>query len=269
MVAADSARARTMPMRSPLSSVTCALSIATSVPVPMAMPTSAAASAGASLTPSPAMATTRPSAAQPLDHGRLAVGQHLGLDLVDAEMARDRLRGGAVVAGEHHHAQPVAAQRRERGGRRLLHRIGDRDDAGELAVERDEDRGRAVAAQPLGLGFERRRSRCRARPGTTHCRARRGGARPCRPRPCRRASRNPMHARELDLALGRGRDDGRGERMLARALDARRKAAAPRSRRSPTRSRSRPPWACLRSACRSCRPRWCRPSPCARALRRS
>ena len=55
-----SERARTIPMRSPLRSVTPALSMATSVPVPMAMPTSAAASAGASLTPSPAIATTRP-----------------------------------------------------------------------------------------------------------------------------------------------------------------------------------------------------------------
>src|ERR1035437_83043 len=61
ITAFDSARALTMPVRSPLSSVTPALSIATSVPVPMAMPTSAAASAGASLTPSPTMATTRPS----------------------------------------------------------------------------------------------------------------------------------------------------------------------------------------------------------------
>jgi hypothetical protein len=60
MVACDSFRARTMPVRSPFNSVTPALSIATSVPVPMAMPTSAAAKAGASLTPSPAMATIRP-----------------------------------------------------------------------------------------------------------------------------------------------------------------------------------------------------------------
>ena len=49
--------------RSPFTSVTPALCIATSVPVPIAMPTSAAASAGASLTPSPAMATTWPCAA--------------------------------------------------------------------------------------------------------------------------------------------------------------------------------------------------------------
>ena len=46
IVARDSARARTMPRRSPFTSVTPALSIATSVPVPIAMPTSACASAG-------------------------------------------------------------------------------------------------------------------------------------------------------------------------------------------------------------------------------
>ncbi len=50
-----------MPVRSPLTSVTAALSMATSVPVPIAIPTSAAARAGASLIPSPAMATRRPS----------------------------------------------------------------------------------------------------------------------------------------------------------------------------------------------------------------
>jgi hypothetical protein len=62
ITARDSRSACTIPFRSPLSRVTPALSIATSVPVPMAIPTSAAASAGASLTPSPAIATTRPSA---------------------------------------------------------------------------------------------------------------------------------------------------------------------------------------------------------------
>ena len=62
MVADDRVRARRMPVRSPFSRVSPALSIATSVPDPMAMPTSAAASAGASLTPSPAIATTRPCA---------------------------------------------------------------------------------------------------------------------------------------------------------------------------------------------------------------
>jgi len=57
IVARLSRRARTMPRKSPLTSVTPALSIATSVPVPMAIPTWACANAGASLIPSPAMAT--------------------------------------------------------------------------------------------------------------------------------------------------------------------------------------------------------------------
>src|SRR5882672_1039589 len=115
MTAADSARALTMPPRSPLSSVMPALSIATSEPVPMAMPTSAAASAGASFTPSPAIATTRPSA-QARHHFALAVGQDVGLDLGDAEAARDGERGGAVVAGKHDDVQAGLPQRRERGG---------------------------------------------------------------------------------------------------------------------------------------------------------
>ena len=60
-VASDNLRAVAIPRKSPLTSVICALLIATSVPVPIAMPTSALASAGASLMPSPAIATTRPS----------------------------------------------------------------------------------------------------------------------------------------------------------------------------------------------------------------
>ena len=60
MVARLKAMAFTRPVRSPLTRVTPALSIATSVPVPIAMPTSAAARAGASLIhllPSPQFAS--------------------------------------------------------------------------------------------------------------------------------------------------------------------------------------------------------------------
>ena len=39
-----------------------------------------------------------PGLLQRAHHLGLALGQHLGLDLVDAELARDRLRRGAVVA---------------------------------------------------------------------------------------------------------------------------------------------------------------------------
>ena len=57
MVARLKRMAFTIPLRSPLTRVTSALSMATSVPVPIAIPTSAAAKAGASLIPSPAIAT--------------------------------------------------------------------------------------------------------------------------------------------------------------------------------------------------------------------
>src|SRR5579885_1874878 len=100
IAAAESLRARTMPERSPFKSVMPALSIATSVPVPMAMPTSEAASAGASFTPSPAIATTRPSA-EFLDDLAFLLRQYLGFDLLNAEPVCDRLGGGTVVAGQH------------------------------------------------------------------------------------------------------------------------------------------------------------------------
>ena len=126
--------------------------MATSVPVPIARPTSAAASAGASLTPSPAIATTRPSLAEPLDDVALVVGQHLGLDPVDAEAAGDGLGGDPVVAGEHDDLDAVGAQRLERRGGGLLDGVGDGDDPGDLVVDADEDDGGAVGAEPVGLG---------------------------------------------------------------------------------------------------------------------
>ncbi len=97
-------------------------------------------------------------AAQPLDHGALLIGQHLGLDLGDAELARDRLGGGAVVAGEHDDADVFIGERSQRCGCGPLDRIGDGDDAGCFAVDRDEDHGRAVTAQFLGLAVQAARS---------------------------------------------------------------------------------------------------------------
>ena len=92
IVARLSRRARTMPRRSPLTSVMPALSIATSVPVPIAMPTSACASAGASLMPSPAIATRSPRACSRFDDAGLLIRQHVGLDAIDAERSAPRLR---------------------------------------------------------------------------------------------------------------------------------------------------------------------------------
>ena len=169
-----------------------ALSIATSVPVPMAMPTSAAASAGASLTPSPAMATTRPSRRSRATTAAFCSGRNLGFDLVDAEPPRHRLRRGAVVAGQHDDADFFRRDGSQRLGGRRSYRIGDGDDAGRAAVDGEKDRRRAVAAQAFCLA-SRSSSRCHVRPGIWRCRARSVVARPCRPRPFRSASRSRAH----------------------------------------------------------------------------
>ena len=92
----------------------------------------------------------------PLHDRALLVGQHLRLDLVDAELARDGLRRGPVVAGEHHHADALLLERGERLGRRWLDRIGDGKDGRNLPVHPHEDRGCAVLAQPVGLIGQRR-----------------------------------------------------------------------------------------------------------------
>ncbi len=128
----------------------------------------------------------------------------------------------------------------------LLHRIGDGDDARELAVDGDEDRGRAVAAHPLGLCFERSRRDAELVAGTRRCRARRGGARPCRWRPCRRGESKPRTGASSIL------------RSAAASTMARPSGCSlPRSTLAASRSISRSsppvgdlaprrPWACLR-----------------------
>ena len=50
-------------------------------------------------------------AAQPPHDGVLLLGQNLGLDIGDAEFCGDRLRGDAIVAGQHDDADAVGAQR--------------------------------------------------------------------------------------------------------------------------------------------------------------
>ena len=93
-----------------MTKVTPALCIATSVPVPMAMPTSACGQgrgivhAVAGHGHHPSFGPERP------DDAVLVLGQDIGLDVRDPELARDRLGGGAVVAREHDDAQ---AQRLE------------------------------------------------------------------------------------------------------------------------------------------------------------
>ena len=129
----------------------------------MAMPTSAAASAGASLTPSPAIATTRPC----LRSRSTIVGLVLAAGLPPR---RPRCRAWRATASAVVRLSPVsmttrtpaAAQRPQRGRRRRLDRIGDGDHAGGLSVDRDEDRRsrrRGAAARPPPRSSSSRRQR--------------------------------------------------------------------------------------------------------------
>ena len=61
-----------------------------------------------------------------------------------------------VVAGRHDDLQAALMQRADRVGRRRLDRIGDGDDAGELAVGGDEHRRPAFGAQRVGTCGQRR-----------------------------------------------------------------------------------------------------------------
>ena len=75
MTLRDRRIALTASRRSLRTSTASALSMATSVPAPMAMPRSAATSAGASFTPSPIMATRRPSRCRRSTWARLSAGR--------------------------------------------------------------------------------------------------------------------------------------------------------------------------------------------------
>ena len=97
-----------------------------SVPVPMAMPTSAAASAGASFTPSPAIATTRPSARRRLTTSLFRSGR---TSASTSSMPSRRATALAVVRlspVSMTMRRPSAFSAATTSGARRLYRIGDR-----------------------------------------------------------------------------------------------------------------------------------------------
>ena len=259
-----------MPRRSPLTSVTCALDIATSVPVPIAMPTSAAASAGASLMPSPAIATRRPSALSRCTSATLSCGR---TSPCTSSMPSARADG------------PCGGCRRRRWPSRCACR---------------RRAARAIASACAGLdrvGHRDQRPRARRRPpGTSRWRPRRAG------RSARSASasivdaQRPASAPVLPSASARPSTRPRTpmpvtDSKSCAGAERQRRACAPR-RRSPPRAdarcpgrgspraaaprprRHRPPAiACgtpagPRSACRSCRRSACRCGAAARSPRR-
>ena len=160
-----------------------ALSIATSVPVPIAMPTVACASAGASLMPSPAIATRCPPPLQLLDDAPLAVGQHLGADVVDAE-ARRRSRAAVMRLSPVSitRRRPSAFEQLDGLGRGRPNRIGDGDQAGRAIVDRDEEDGLPVLAQARRRARPARPDRSDATRADRACRDRRAVPRRVRSR---------------------------------------------------------------------------------------
>ena len=124
-------------------------SIATSVPVPIARPRSACASAGASLTPSPTIATTRPSAWSRRTTVGLVGRQHLGDHLVDADLARrPRAAVAALSPVSSTGRRPSALQR----ARRPRPSVG-------LTVSATTNSARAAPSQPAAIAVRPARLR--------------------------------------------------------------------------------------------------------------
>jgi len=158
-VDSESSRARAIPRRSPFTSVTWALLIATSVPVPIAIPTFARASAGASLIPSPAIATRRPSRCKRATRSALSCGRTSPY----TSSIPNRLRRRSAVASCHDDANARLVQRLDRRGGRFLDRIVDGEQSRKLTIDGEEDDARAVRPQALGVGSHR----CRLAAGFT------------------------------------------------------------------------------------------------------
>ena len=163
--------------RSPETRVRSEASIATSVPVPIARPRSAWASAGASLTPSPTIATTRPSRLQARDDVGLVGGQDLGDDL---GRSRPRPPTGSAVVSVVAGQQDRAAGRARAGGRSPRRELGltvsaTTRTALRLAVPAGGDRGPALAlgaassarSKLVGRSRGRQSSSSAGRPATT------------------------------------------------------------------------------------------------------
>ena len=235
------------------------------VPVPIASPRSAAASAAASFTPSPTIATTRPSACSRCDDRDLVGGQHLGHDLRRCRPARPRPAAARRLS-------PVSSTGRRPSRRR--------------AATASADVGRTVSATTTSPARRRHQSdphrpcgpaprACVGRSGERlgHVSPPSAAARPTRPagptRPARpsTAACTPSPSRSAkSVATGRAGDlrRGRGERPARSGGPSRPRPRRPAAGTVVCASTARPAttsstasgrW----SPCRSCRGRRCRP----------
>src|SRR5690349_17486814 len=76
--------------------------------------------------------------------------ENVRLNLADLELGGDCLRRGAIVSCQHDDTDAIAPELLEGRECSRLDRIGDPDDSGSPAVNRDEYRSGAVAAKLLG-----------------------------------------------------------------------------------------------------------------------
>ena len=158
-------------------------SIATSAPVPIAIPRSASASAGASLTPSPTIATTRPSACSRRTTSAFSAGSTSAMTSSMPTRLGDRARGRLVVAGHEDRAQAELAQPPHGLRRARLGLVGDDEQRARRAVPAADDR-----RQALGLGLRRARAVRARRAATARLGVERAGS-PARARAVRRERR--------------------------------------------------------------------------------
>ena len=125
-----------------------------------------------------------------------------------------------MVARDHHNANALAPQALESGGCTRLNRVRYCNYAGLAAVDRDEHRRRALRSQRLGVGFDR---------GERNIELRKKRGIPDRDCPSIHRSGHPLAGDRAELrslgkgqvTVARGREDSRGERVLARPFGAR------------------------------------------------
>ena len=173
-------------------------------------------------------------------------------------------RGRAAVAGQHHDADARrrAARAIASGVVALIGSATPSSPASRPSTATNIDRLRRRRAAPRARVGERRRASTpssldqRALPSATAPAVDHADARPCP------AIDSKLGAiAERDAARLGARDDRRGQRMLAAALEARREPQQlVLARRRRVGATTRPASACPRSACRSCRRPACRPS---------
>ncbi len=149
------------------------------------------------------------------DDAVLVRGRDVGVDFVDADGIGDRAGRPLGIAGQHHYADIRGMKRIDRRLGAGLDRIGDTDQAGRSAIDRDEHHRLAFAAALLGGGDQRFARRAKA--GHQSFIA----DRDCAARDFRR---HALAGDRLEIARGwqieraviGSLDDCGGERMLAR-----------------------------------------------------